>query len=130
MCVCVCVCVCVRESERERKREICVKGFGMVDYWCVVHFLNSYSYLHRVSSCNRVKKNQIDAHLVLSIFRQPLHVSGVSRLIIRRYNLCIQQLVLIIPTRTTNSHLKRITSTNCIHMVVPPDDGPRYARNM
>ena len=31
---------------------------------------------------------------------------------------CMQQLVLI-------------TSTNCsIHTVVPPDDGPRYARNM
>jgi len=28
-------------------------------------------------------------------------------------------------------HLKRIISTNCsIHTVVPPDDGPRYARNM
>jgi len=24
----------------------------------------------------------------------------------------------------------RIISTNCIHTVVPPDDGPRYARNM
>jgi len=33
--------------------------------------------------------------------------------------------------RTTDSHLKRITSTNCcIHTVVPPDDGPRYTRNM
>ena len=32
---------------------------------------------------------------------------------------------------TTVSHLKRIVSTNCcIHTVVPPDDGPRYARNM
>jgi hypothetical protein len=32
------------------------------------------------------------------------------------------------PTRTTDSHLKRIMSINCcIHMVVPPDDGPRYA---
>jgi len=32
------------------------------------------------------------------------------------------------PTRTTDSHLKRIISTNCcIHTVVPPDDGPRYA---
>jgi len=31
----------------------------------------------------------------------------------------------------TDSHLKRIISTNCcIHTVVPPDDGPRYARNM
>jgi hypothetical protein len=33
--------------------------------------------------------------------------------------------------RTTDSHLNRIISTNCcIHTVVPPDDGPRYARNM
>jgi hypothetical protein len=35
------------------------------------------------------------------------------------------------PTRTTDSHLKRIVSTNCcIHTVIPPDDEPRYARNM
>jgi hypothetical protein len=35
------------------------------------------------------------------------------------------------PSRTTDSHLKRIISTKCcIHTVVPPDDGPRYARNM
>ena len=35
------------------------------------------------------------------------------------------------PARTTDSHLKRIINTNCcIHTVVPPDDGPRYARNM
>ena len=35
------------------------------------------------------------------------------------------------PTRTADSHLKRIISTICcIDMVVPPDDGPRYARNM
>ena len=35
----------------------------------------------------RVKKNQLDVQLILSIrvFRQPLHVSGVSRPIIRRY---------------------------------------------
>jgi len=54
---------------------------------------------------------------------------------------CLQQLVFIIlfrrlsvflanPTRKTGSHLKRTISTNCcIHTVVPPDDGPRYARN-
>ena len=30
------------------------------------------------SRYNRVKKNQLDAQLILSIFRQPLHVSGVS----------------------------------------------------
>ena len=35
------------------------------------------------------------------------------------------------PTRTTDSHLKRTMNTNyCIHTVVHPDDGPRYARNM
>jgi len=33
-----------------------------------------------------VKKNQLDAQLILSIFHQPLHVSGVSRAIIRKYN--------------------------------------------
>ena len=33
-----------------------------------------------------IKKTQLDAQLILSIFRQPLHVSGVSRPIIRRYN--------------------------------------------
>ena len=44
----------------------------------------------------------------------------------------IQQLVIIVnPTRTADSHLKRIISTNyCIHTVVPPDDGPKYVRNM
>jgi len=35
---------------------------------------------------DRVKKTQLDAQLILSIFRQPLHVSAVSRPIIRRYN--------------------------------------------
>jgi hypothetical protein len=35
---------------------------------------------------DRVKKNQFDSQLILSTFRQPLRVSGVSRPIIRRYN--------------------------------------------
>jgi hypothetical protein len=35
---------------------------------------------------NRVKKNQLDSQLILSIFRQPLNVSDVSKAIIRRYN--------------------------------------------
>jgi hypothetical protein len=39
--------------------------------------------------------------------------------------------IMFCPTRTIDSHLKRIISTNCcIHTVVPSDDGPRYARNM
>jgi hypothetical protein len=33
-----------------------------------------------------VKKNQLDAQHILSIFRQHLHVSGVFRPIIRSYN--------------------------------------------
>jgi len=37
---------------------------------------------------NRVKKNQLDAQRILStrVFRQPLHVSGVSWPTIRRYS--------------------------------------------
>jgi len=38
------------------------------------------------SEYNRVKKNQLDAQLILSIFYQPLHVSGISRPTIRKYN--------------------------------------------
>jgi len=34
------------------------------------------------------------------------------------------------PTRTTDTHLKRVSTNCCIHTAVPPDDGPRYARNM
>jgi hypothetical protein len=90
-----------------------------------------------------VKKNQLDAQLILSIVRQPLHVSSVSKPIIRRYNLmyttvrtyysfwiivCCPGWISSNPSRTTDIHLKRIISTNsCIHTVEPPDDGPRYA---
>jgi hypothetical protein len=42
--------------------------------------------MRRIPAIKRVKENQLDAHLILSIFRQPLHVSGISRPIIRRYN--------------------------------------------
>ena len=42
--------------------------------------------VNRVSPYNHVKKNQLDAQLILSIFRQPLNVSGVSRPNIRGYN--------------------------------------------
>jgi len=35
---------------------------------------------------NRVKKNQLDAQHILSIFLQPLNVLGLSRPISRRYN--------------------------------------------
>ena len=43
-----------------------------------------------------IKKNQLDAQLILSIFRQLLCVSGVSRRIIRMYNLMYKQLIPII----------------------------------
>jgi hypothetical protein len=41
----------------------------------------------RASRYNRVKKSQFEARIILSIFRQPLYVSAVSRPISRRYNL-------------------------------------------
>jgi hypothetical protein len=43
-------------------------------------------FVDRTSRYNRVKNNQLDAQLILSKFRQPLHVSGVSSPIIWRYN--------------------------------------------
>jgi hypothetical protein len=42
--------------------------------------------VNRLSHYNLVNKNQLDAKLILSTFRQPVHFSGVSRPIIRRYN--------------------------------------------
>jgi hypothetical protein len=45
-----------------------------------------YVLLTAASRYNHVKKNQLDAQLIHSIFCQPLHVSGVSRPIIRRHN--------------------------------------------
>jgi len=47
----------------------------------IVYFLR---FVDCASRYDRAKKNQLDAHLILSIFRQSLHVSGVSRPIIRR----------------------------------------------
>jgi len=40
----------------------------------------------KVFPLRRVSKTQLDAQHILSIYRQPLHVSCVSRPIIRRYN--------------------------------------------
>jgi len=39
-----------------------------------------------IKKITRVEKNQLDAQLILSIFRETLHVSGVSRPIIKMYN--------------------------------------------
>jgi len=61
---------------------------------------------------SHVKKNQLDARLILSIFH------------------LLSWLDCSNPAWTTDSHLKRIISSNCcIRTVVPPDDGPRYTRN-
>jgi hypothetical protein len=49
-------------------------------------YISFLCFVDRASRYNRVKKNQLDAQLIRSIFRQPLHVSGVSKPIIRRYN--------------------------------------------
>jgi len=64
-----------------------------------------------IMQANCVKKTQLDEQLILIIFRQPLHILGVSRPIIRKYNrLCttIGTYYSNNPTRTTHSHLKRI----------------------
>ena len=99
------------------------------DIWQIVQSMKFITHIH--ISILRVKKNQLDAQLILSTFRQSLHVSGVSRPIIRRYNHMLPWLDCSNPTRATDSHLRRIISTSCcIHTFVPPDDGPRYARNM
>jgi hypothetical protein len=43
-------------------------------------------FVDHASRHNGVKENQLDSQFILSIFRQPLHVSGISRSIIRGYN--------------------------------------------
>jgi hypothetical protein len=41
--------------------------------------VNILCFVDRASRYSRVMKNQLDAQFILSVFRQPLHVSGVSR---------------------------------------------------
>ena len=54
--------------------------------WFVILFEKSPGLKKWQPEDNCVKKNQIDVQLTLFIFRQPPHVSGVSRPFIRRYN--------------------------------------------
>jgi hypothetical protein len=63
-------------------------GLHALGKWCnfFFNFFFYFSFVNRASRYNCVKKNYHDARPVLSIFRQPVHVSGVSRVIIRRYN--------------------------------------------
>jgi len=62
------------------KLNVCV---GRKVYIIIYSFLFCTKTPNTLFSC--VKK-KLDAQLTLSIFRQPVHVSGVSRPIIRRYN--------------------------------------------
>ena len=56
----------------------CVKTVIEVLKYCILCFVDGES------RYNRVKKDQLDAQFIFSIFRQPLHVSDLSRPIIRR----------------------------------------------
>jgi hypothetical protein len=57
-----------------------------IGMYFVNHMKGFLCFVDHPSRYNRVKKNQHDTQLIFSIFRQPLHVSGVSRPIIRRHN--------------------------------------------
>ena len=81
-------------------------------------------FVDRASRYNRVKKTNLMHKLFfvnfvnLYMFREYLVTSSGGRW-------------LSVVRWTTDSHLIRIINTKCcIHTVVPPDDGPRYARNM
>jgi hypothetical protein len=102
-------------------------------------------FVDRASQYNLVKKIQLDAKLILSVFHQTLQVSGVSRPIIRRYNRMYTAVVLIMLSRRQSVVLFGLFQTKqeyrlssrqnnkyncCIHTVASPDDGSRYARNM
>jgi hypothetical protein len=71
---------------RSNLKENCKKRICRV---FIVHFMfYVLCFVDRASWYNRVNKNQLtcNAQIILGIFRQPLHVLGVSRPIIRRYN--------------------------------------------
>ena len=109
--------------------------FFSVTSHCLSLCLSINSWI-RIGHC--VNKNQLDAQLILSIFRQPLHVSGVSKPIIRTCNRLYTKigtyysfLLHCLLSWATDSHVKTIICTKCcIIMFVPPDDRPTYARNM
>jgi hypothetical protein len=58
-------------------------GKRLVQVFLNMSYMHIFNYIYHG---NRVKKYQLDAQLILSIFRRPLHISGISRPIIRRYN--------------------------------------------
>ena len=81
----------------------------------IIYYFKILCPVDRISRYIHLKKNQHDAQIIFSIFRQtPLHVSGVSVAHHQEVHLA----------RTTEGHLKRTISNNfCIQTVVPPDDG-------
>ena len=74
----------------------------MTDTICFIHIALTICILYkehviipcRMTFPNCVKKDQIDANLSLEYFVNFYMFRGVSRPIIRRYNRCVQQLVL------------------------------------
>ena len=92
------------------------------------------------SKISRVKKNHLDTQLILSIFRQPLHVSGLSRPIIRRYNRVYTTIgtyysfIIIFRFQSDQDNRQSSKKNNKYQLLytygVPPDDGRRYSRNV
>jgi len=119
-----------RQFNRLVTAEVCASAVVMVD-----------------TPCSEVVWRVLATH---SIRQFPFHLSSRASPCAIKFQqdsttACIQQLAFIVtfrwlsswldwssnPTRTTDSNLNRITSTSCfIHIVVPHDDGPRYARHM
>jgi len=119
-------------------RKNCIRVYRRFFAW-----VGKYPAVHLVKNANLIY-NLFSLYFVkIFMFRSYLGPTSGGTTV------CIQQLVLIVwlsfvlvglelcsnPTRTkdrtADSCLKRIINTNCcIHTVVPPDDGPRYDRNM
>jgi hypothetical protein len=68
MCVCVCVCVLILRNHREFTNPI----FGS-SFLC---------FFYRASRYNGVKKNQLDAQLIIIIFRQPVPIQPGQQTVI------------------------------------------------
>jgi hypothetical protein len=104
--------------------------FQILPYTLLYNILVTWilCFVDRASQYNCVKKTNLMHNLFLVyfanlyMFRVYLGPSSEGTTV------CIQQLVLIILFRWLSVVL--VTAKCCIHMVVPPDDGPRYARNM
>jgi len=95
-------------------------------FWITLYFVNLYMFRAYLGSSWGVTTVRIQLALII-LFRWlcVILVGLESNLSVVLFGLESY------PTRTTDSHLKRIISTNCcIHTIVPPDDGPRYVRNM